>query len=290
VRFSVFTASTPDWAPAQAASILAGQGWDGIEWRVTDQEDAPVPGFWAGNRATWPLTGLEAGLPEIARITRDAGLEFSAIGAYAPSADRPNVARLLAATGALGAGRVRVTMPAIGSGDYRDLFDSTRRDLEWVAHEAARHGVTALVELHHRTIVASASAAVRLVDGLDPAHVGVIHDVGNLVIEGQEDPLAGFQMLGPYLAHVHVKNVAWRPTGHAADGSTTWAADWATLRDGQADIEGYFTALDAHGYDGWVTVEDFSTELPLAERTRDNLAYLRDIRSRVGVGHHGIAR
>ena len=279
MKFSVFTASTPDWEPARAASVLAGQGWDGIEWRVTDQADAPEPGFWAGNRATWPLTGLEAGLPEIARITRDAGLEFSAIGGYVPSADRPNVARLLAATAALGAGRVRVTMPAVGSGDYRDLFDATRRDLEWVAGEAARHGVTALVELHHRTIVASASAAVRLVDGLDPAHVGVIHDIGNLVIEGQEDSLAGFQMLGPYLAHVHVKNVAWRPVGHSADGSTTWTADWATLRGGQADIRGYLTTLHRHGYDGWVTVEDFSTELPLAERTRANLAYLRDIRA-----------
>jgi sugar phosphate isomerase/epimerase len=282
MRFSVFTASTPDWEPARAAAVLAGQGWDGIEWRVTDQQDAPVPGFWVGNRATWPLTGLEADLPEIARITRDAGLEFSALGGYVTCADRPNVARLLAATAALGAGRVRVTMPAIGSGDYRDLFAAARRDLEWIADEASRHGVTALVELHHRTIVASASAAIRLVDGLDPAHVGVIHDVGNLVIEGQEDPLAGFQLLGPYLAHVHVKNVAWRPTGHAADGATTWTAEWATLRDGQADIEAYFAALDAHGYDGWITVEDFSTELPLADRTRDNLAYLRDLRSRTG--------
>jgi sugar phosphate isomerase/epimerase len=277
VKFSVFTASTPDWTPATAVRILAEQGWDGIEWRITDQQDAPEPGFWAGNRATWPLTGLAANLPAIARLTRDAGLEFSAIGGYVPSADRPNVARLLAATAELTAGRVRVTMPAIGSGDYRELFVATRRDLEWVAGEAARHGVTALVELHHRTIVASASAAIRLVDGLDPAHVGVIHDIGNLVIEGQEDALAAFQMLGPYLAHVHVKNVAWRPTGHGADGSTTWAADWAPLRDGQADLRGYFAALAAHGYDGWVTVEDFSTALPLAERTRDNLAYLREI-------------
>lgn len=283
MRFSVFTASTPDWDPATAARVLAGQGWDGIEWRITDQADAPVPGFWAGNRATWPLTGLEERLPEIVRITRDAGLDFSGIGGYVPAGDRPNVARLLAATAALGAGRVRVTMPAIGSDDYRTLFDAARRDLAWASGEAARHGVTVLVELHHRTIVASASAAIRLVDGLDPGHVGVIHDIGNLVIEGQEDALAAFQMLGPYLAHVHVKNVAWRPTGHTADGATTWTAGWATLRAGQVDVAGYFAALAAHGYDGWVTCEDFSTELPLAERTRDNLAYLHGIRARIGV-------
>lgn len=280
MRFSVFTASTPQWTPAQAAGILAAQGWDGVEWRVTDQEEAAEPGFWAGNRATWPLHRMEERLADIARVTREAGLELSAVGGYVRSHDRVDVERMLAATATLGAGRVRVLMPALGGNRYPALFAAARRDLAWVAARAAEHGVTALVELHHGTVVASASAAVRLVDGLDPAHVGVIHDIGNLVIEGHEDYLAGFEMLGPYLAHVHVKNVAWRPTGEQPDGSTGWVWEWAPLRTGQADIEAYFRALDAVGYDGWVTVEDFSTDLPLAERTLDNLRYLREVHAR----------
>ena len=281
MRFSVFTASTPQWSPAEAATVLAGQGWDGIEWRIVDQQDAAEPGFWVGNRATWPLTGLEEQLPTIALITREAGLEFSALAGYVRSHDRANVERLLAATAALGAGRVRITMPGVRDGHYRELFRGARRDLEWVAARAARHGVTALIELHHQTIAASASAAIRLVDGLDPACVGVIHDVGNLVIEGHEDHRAAFEMLGPYLAHVHVKNVAWRPDGQTPDGSVIWTQDWETLRHGQADIEGYLRELHGYGYDGWVTVEDFSTAVPLAERTSDNLAYLRGIVARL---------
>ncbi|RKR86219.1 sugar phosphate isomerase/epimerase [Micromonospora pisi] len=283
MRFSVFTASTPQWSPSQAAEALAEQGWDGIEWRITDQEPAAEPGFWVGNRATWPLLGLEEHLAEIDRVTRASGLEFSGLGGYVPSHDRANVERMLNATAVLGAGRVRVTMPALGTGRYPDLFAATRRDLEWAAERAAGYGVSVLVELHHRTIVASASAAVRLVDGLDPARVGVIHDIGNLVIEGQEDYLAAFEMLGPYLAHVHVKNAVWRPVGQRPDGSTVWAEQWAPLRDGQADLGAYFGALAEVGYDGWVTVEDFSTARPLAERTRDNLAYLRTLAERVRV-------
>jgi sugar phosphate isomerase/epimerase len=290
MRFALFTASTPDWSPEQAATTLARQGWDGIEWRVTDQEDAREPGFWAGNRATWPLTGLEDNLPAIAEVTRAAGLDFSAIGGYVRSHDRPNVERMLAATAALGAERVRVTMPGTADGRYRELFAATRAGLEWAAARAAEHGVAVLVELHHRTIVASASAAIRLVDGLDPAHVGVIHDIGNLVIEGYEDYPAAFDMLGPYLAHVHVKNVAWQPSGRGVDGATTWAEQWAPLRDGQADIAAYFRALHAHGYDGWVTCEDFSTAVPVAERTRDNLAYLRSVWQRTVDGTELVAR
>ncbi|MFF1573677.1 sugar phosphate isomerase/epimerase family protein [Leifsonia sp. NPDC058292] len=281
MKFSVFTASTPEWTPEEAAGELAAQGWDGVEWRVTDQAQATPPGFWAGNRATWPLDGLENSLADIARITRDAGLEFSGIGGYARCDDHANVDRMLAATAELGARQVRVTMPRTDTGaDYREVFAAARRDVARAAAKAAELGVKALIELHHETITPSASAAFRLVDGLDPEHVGVIHDLGNLVIEGQEHPLSAFQLLGPYLAHVHVKNVRWVPGDPESDGTVPWRAEWATLRAGQADVSAYFTALHEFGYDGWVTSEDFSTELPLRERTTDNLAYLRQVEAR----------
>ncbi|WP_353114428.1 sugar phosphate isomerase/epimerase family protein [Microbacterium sp.] len=276
MRFSVFTAATPEWEPAEAAAQIAAIGWDGIEWRITDQEPADPPGFWAGNRATWPMTGLEERIPEIARITREAGLEFSGIGGYAMAEDHDDVLRTLRATAELGARQVRVRMPEPGAADYRTLAARTREHLAWAVEQATVLGVKVLVELHHRTISASASAAFRLVDGLDPAHVGVIHDLGNLVIEGQEDALAGMQILGEYLAHVHVKNAAWRRTGEVGpEGDVRWEAVWAPLRDGIASVPDYFRALAEFGYDGWVTLEDFSTEVPLAQRLTDDLAYLR---------------
>jgi sugar phosphate isomerase/epimerase len=74
-----------------------------------------------------------------------------------------------------------------------------------------------------------------------------------------------------------VKNVSWHVVDDSPQG-TVWAERWAPLRDGQADLPAYFKALAAHGYDGWVTVEDFSTAQPLSDRTRDNLAYLRSLR------------
>lgn len=294
MKFSVFTASTPEWSPAEAAAQLSAQGWDGIEWRVTDQQDAAQPGFWAGNRATWPMTGLEDLLPEIARITADAGLEYSGLGGYARCDNHDDVERMLAATAALGARQVRVNVLPQGNSTmggqeasgrpYPELFAETREHYEWVASRAASHGVKALVELHHGTVTASASSARRLLEGLDPQHVGVIHDLGNLVIEGWESPLPALQLLGPYLAHVHVKNARWvRGSGRDEAGSAVWQSEWAPLAEGQGSVLGYFRALAEAGYDGWVTVEDFSTDAPLADRTAGNLRYLRRAAELAGI-------
>jgi sugar phosphate isomerase/epimerase len=285
MKFSVFTASTPDWTPEEAVQTLAAQGWDGIEWRIVDDrtEDGSS-GFWAGNRSTWQFTGIADRVGEIARITDAAGLEYSGIGGYQPASDRDGVETMLRVTSELGARQVRVTMPWYRrererTGEtYDAMFARTRADLEWAAARAADLGVKALVELHHMTITPSASAALRLVDGLDPEHVGVIHDLGNLVIEGQEDHLAALELLGPYLAHAHVKNARWVDTGDTrTDGSRIWQHEWAPLRDGQASVSEYLDALRQVGYDGWVTIEDFSTDLPLEARTADNLAYLRSL-------------
>ncbi|MET4619031.1 sugar phosphate isomerase/epimerase [Arthrobacter sp. 2762] len=298
MKFSVFTASTPDWTPQQAVSELSAQGWHGIEWRVTDQADAPEPGFWAGNQATWPMTGLEDSLPEIARLTSEAGLEYSGLGGYPRCDDHDGVERVLAATAALGARQVRVNVLPLGDStmggqepsglSYPELFEATREHYEWVAGRAAHYGVKALVELHHGTVTASASAARRLLEGLDPNHVGVIHDLGNLLIEGWESPLPALELLGPYLAHVHVKNARWVRTDDRDEaGAAVWVNEWAPLTEGQGSVLAYFKALAEVGYDAWVTVEDFSTDLPLAKRTAGNLDFLRRTAELAGLTVNG---
>jgi sugar phosphate isomerase/epimerase len=123
--------------------------------------------------------------------------------------------------------------------------------------------------------VPSASAARCFLDGLDPAWVGAIYDPGNMVWEGHEQYRLRLETLGPYLAHVHAKNARWRQIGRRPDGSLAWHAEWAPLAAGIVDFRALSVALRQIGYDGWVSVEDFTTARPLSERVRDNLRYLR---------------
>ena len=59
------------------------------------------------------------------------------------------------------------------------------------------------------------------------------------------------------------------------DGSVRWEHRWDTLAGGQADVRGYLAALADVGYDGWVTCEDFSTAVPMEQRTAQDLSLLR---------------
>lgn len=56
------------------------------------------------------------------------------------------------------------------------------------------------------TLISSPSAAYRALEGFDPAHIGLIFDPGNMVNEGFEDYQKSFELLGDYIAHIHIKN------------------------------------------------------------------------------------
>lgn len=274
MKFAVFTVSLPDWTPDVAAAELAAAGYDGVEWRVIDQNESAdgTPGFWAGNRCTWPQSTLLADTEAIAACAAGAGLAMPALGTYVTCEEPGEVDTVMRAARALGIGKLRVRLPNYDPADsFRAVWQRRRAEFANVAALAAEHGVRALVEIHHRTPVASPHAAARFVADFDPAQVGVIHDIGNMVYEGWSDYREGFEVLGEHLGHVHLKNARWEPDGLRVDGSTAWVTNWAGLRTGIVDLTAFFGALNQIGYDDWVTIEDFSTEQPLADRVRDNL-------------------
>jgi sugar phosphate isomerase/epimerase len=170
-----------------------------------------------------------------------------------------------------GAPQVRVGAGAPDGRPYEELFAAAREFLEGVEDLARSHGVKALIEIHHRTICPSASLAHRLVSAFDPDLLGVILDPGNMAQEGFEDYRIGAEVLGPYLAHVHIKNSAFeRPAGGGV-----WEPRWAPLEDGVVDFGLVFEALEHVGYTGWLVMEDFSGVRPSREALRYNLEFVR---------------
>jgi sugar phosphate isomerase/epimerase len=280
MKYAVFTVSTPTMTPEEVASTLGELGYDGVEWRVVDEApNPPGMGFWHGNKSTIPLTGFADHVERLKRLAGDNGLQMPVLGTYVRSNEAwDDIEKAVTAAATLGVPMLRVNVPAYdGSVPFRPVWEQARKDYRKVAELAGRHNVRALIEIHHGTICPSASLTRQFLDGMDPAHVGAIHDAGNMVHEGFEQYRMGFELLGEYLAHVHIKNARWFPVKYLQDKTVVWKCDWTAVHKGSADLRALVATLRDIGYDGWLSFEDFSTERPLEDRLRENLAFMKGI-------------
>jgi sugar phosphate isomerase/epimerase len=272
MKVGVFTVSLPDLTPDEAVREIKDAGYDGVEWRVTHvpgELRSDEPSFWGNNLCTLEPTVEEA--RRARRLSEEAGLEIPGLGTYVALGDLEAAHEAMRFAVTAGVPQVRVGAGAPDGRPYEELFDAAREFLAGVEDLARSHGVKALIEIHHKTICPSASLAQRLVSSFDPGLVGVILDPGNMAQEGFEDYRIGAELLGPYLAHVHIKNSAFeRPAGGGV-----WEPRWAPLEDGVVDFGQVFEALEHVGYDGWLVMEDFSGVRPSREALKFNLEFLR---------------
>jgi sugar phosphate isomerase/epimerase len=274
MKIAVFTVMLPDLTPEVAAQELKAAGYDGVEWRVTrvpPERRAEAPSFWGNNLCTLEPTEAEA--RRARALAESAGLAIPNLGTYITVGDMAATEEAMRFAQAAGSPQVRVGVGGLQGEAYAKRFAAARAYLAEVEKLARRYGLKALIEIHHETICPSASLAHRLISNYDPQAIGAIYDPGNMVYEGFENYRMGLELLGPYLAHVHIKNAAFaRP----ASGGV-WTATWAPLEDGVVNYRQLFAALRAVGYDGWLSMEDFSAARPSREALRHNLAFVRDV-------------
>jgi sugar phosphate isomerase/epimerase len=283
MKLGLFTVGIPDLTPEEGAQALKETGYDGVEWRVTHVPEEfrnEEPSFWRNNLCTFEPRVEEA--ERARRISEEAGLEIVGLGTYLGVGDLGATENAMSFARTAGAPQLRVGVARMGDQTaYGELFELTRNYLARVEGLSQEYGVRALVEIHHGTICPSASLVHRLVSGFDPESIGVIFDPGNMVYEGFEDYRIGLELLGPYLAHVHLKNAAYeRP-----EGGGVWQPRWSPLEDGVVDFECLVVALEGVGYDGWLVMEDFSAVRPSRETLRHNLRLIRDLLGRVSTSN-----
>ncbi len=284
MKLSVFTVSTPELDPGEIAAAAKQAGIHGIEWRYKETPEAvsaEKPSFWGNNRSTISPAGGEEELGRFKRAAERNGMKTISVTPYLQVGDLEATEQVLRAAQYLGASFIRVGVPGYDrSKPFTELFEQAKAYLKKAEALCKKYRIKGLVEIHHGTLAASASGARRLVEDLDPRFIGVLFDPGNSVYEGFENYRMSLEILGPYLAHVHVKNAEWKVKGTSEDGSAIWQCDWAGLREGMVPWKQVIADLVAVGYDGYLGVEDFSKQFPdsadmlthFAEYTRGILA------------------
>ncbi len=248
MKLGVYSLVTPDYTTEECATALGEVGYTGVEWTL-DYKDA----VWDGE-SKWHIStdNLEASAAVAREAAESNGLEAVSLGTVIDCFDLEGVRTAMKAANLIGAPMIRVDSPRYdGSTHFDELFSRGRQAYVEVEALARDAGVKAVVELHPNYITASASGSRRLLDGLDPQWLGAIFDPGNMIREGFENWRMAIQILGPYLAHVHVKNMAW-----LRDQEGDWQTVGVALAEGIVDWRAVIEELKAVGYDGYLSLED----------------------------------
>ncbi|MDI2028208.1 sugar phosphate isomerase/epimerase [Saccharopolyspora sp. TS4A08] len=242
-----------DRSPDEAIALAVETGLAGIEWRVSDEGPGRGTDVFTDNRCTLGFADVAG----VADRCRRNGVELVGLDTYVECGDLVAARRAATAAAEAGVPWFRFRAPWRDGAPWGEHADRARRFVDELQEIASAHGVRALLELHQRTICPSASLTQRIVAEADPALVGVIYDAGNLLVEGYEDHGTAVDLLGAHLAHVHVKNARWVPTGMGGP----WELHWSPMDDGVLDVGSLRTALHRGGYDGWLSLEDFTPDL-----------------------------
>ena len=280
MKISVFTVITPEYTPEEIVGKLARMGFEGVEWRVVAVLRGNEQGisFWKGNKCTLSLQTLEKKADYIKGITEEVGLKICNLATYLQSDEFEKIEKVMQAAEIMECPQMRINAPSYERGDnYNSLFQETRKNLEKVEKIASKYGIKALLELHMGKIIPSASAAYRLISFFDPRYIGLIYDPGNMIQEGYENWRMGMELLGAYLAHVHVKNSKWVIEKKNERGVSFWRPTWAQLKEGVVDWKQVISDLKAVGYKGYLSLEDFS-DIPTEKKLNEDIEYLKSLK------------
>ena len=121
---------------------------------------------------------------------------------------------------------------------------------------------------------------MRVLEGLDPATVGVILDPGNFAFEGLEN-ITMLVDVGAVFTSRPRKNAKLITTETTNSLGFRMAAEWCILQDGVVDWNYVLERPGAAGYDGWYSIENFDNIEVGPNRLADDLRNLLACR-RVG--------
>lgn len=196
-------------SPSRIVELVAQGGLDGIEW---------------GGDVHAPHGDLETAA-QVARLTRDAGLEVLAYGSYyrvCESNDLP-FERVIASADALGAPLIRIWA---GRGEFSEMNDDYRQRValqtQQLADRAGDAGLILAFEYHRKTLTETAESAQRLLELVDRPNVKCLWQPDPGLSVEQND--AALRTVLPWLTNLHV--FSWDSEGTRlplAAGESWWS-------------------------------------------------------------------
>ena len=261
MKLSLTSVMLPRWDLKTTFKKLEKHGYEGIELRCRYNDPNAELSYWGRHLTDVSPDNILDKAAQIRDLSNETGVRVCTLasnftydkteiiekifkGARAIDSDNPPLIRV-------GAQHHDRQAP------YIPQFLKARVGFADLVEIARDYGVKIIYEIHVGTIAVSASRTIALLENFDPNHIGAIWDVPNMIRVGLEDSKMGLELLGPYLAHVHIGNATPVQTQRDETGSMKWQWDFSDLREGMADIPQIIQDLKDVGYRGYISLEEF---------------------------------
>jgi sugar phosphate isomerase/epimerase len=232
-RLAFSNLAAPAWTLERTLDAVGEYGYDGLELRLLDGEPIdPLSLDAATRRAVGALLARSA----VPLVCLDTSIELA----------RPfglELAAALELASDWGAPTVRVFGGALGAeSSETEALDDIARRLEPALGRAGELGLTVALETHDS--FASAARVGELLRRVGNPSFAALWDLHHPYRMG-ESPQDVIRALGTRIHLVHVKDARRRDDG--------W--ELVPLGEGEVPVRDSLAALDAAGYDGWLTLE-----------------------------------
>lgn len=248
----------------QIADLAAGLGYRALCMRASQAGiQSPVEAVTEARRT------IAASHLAVSMVTGDFATPIN--NDQAPEALR-NITPYLDLAALLGADLIR-----IGMKHEEDIPPAQR-----AADEAHERGIRLAHQSHTGSLFETVDGSVDVLKRVNRANFGVIYEPANLDLCGQDYGPETLRRFEPWLFNVYVQNHRLNPDGKSS--ILTWARgmvryDPIRLQDsGGIDFPMIMAALEAMGYDGYVTAHQAFAEIMEPEdAARDSITYLRTV-------------
>jgi sugar phosphate isomerase/epimerase len=276
MRFMMFTKHLQEWPLARAGAAIRELGFDGADLTVRPH------GF-------VEPANVRSDLPVAVKTLEDAGLQVPLITSAIIRASDPAATPTFEAAAACGVPEIKLGYVTYGEfGTFRATLDQVAQDLDGIEALARRTGVRANLHIHSDAYVTAMAPVVWwLIKDRDPMFIGAYADPGHMTVEGGGDGWRiGLDLLGPRIALVAIKDLAWEQVEDPERGKPRWATKMVPLRRGMVNWPGVVQCLRTLQYDGWLSFHSeyqgghswkkLTTD-EVVGQTREDLAYFKSL-------------
>ncbi len=256
IRYSVFTKPWKTLDLARLGEFVSGLGFDGIELPVR-------PGYQV-------VPENVAALPEAAETLGQFGVSILSVAG-------PTDEATIAACAEAGVPTIRVMAPVDQGESYLEAEGRYRRVYDALVPLLDKYGVQLGVQNHNGRFVPNAVGLLRLVEGYDPRHIGIVWDAAHEALNGMEPDLA-LDAAWSHLCMVNLKNAFWRRVNGPEADVASWQVYWTTGQQGRASWSRVVEELKAREYAGVVCLTaEYSDEGAVDRLIARDIAYAKGL-------------